>query len=502
MGVTAFSFILLPLCLVWILQPVRLLQLVVIAGIFEAAAAFTIGGLGVQPGLVPAIAFVGYVGLQTLLGASYPGQSQAWRMLLPFALVVGWALVGAYLLPRVFEEKVYVWPQKSTPPFVLTLLAPSSSNVNQVCYLLLNSAFLLTAAMFVTATRVPLKSLMTCYFVSVYLALGVALWQFGSRISGLPYPDSLFYSNPGWSILTEQNIGAVPRINGSFSEPSSLGGYMAAAVCATGWLMVQGHGQAMIRVLFVAALFGVLISTSTTGFAVLAVITVGMVAYALVSGAARIMAAVAKIALLLLGLGVIVGIAISAFAPGVIANIEVVYTGTVNKQESSSYQDRTSADLDSLEAMLDTYGLGTGWGSNRSSSLIPGLLASVGVPGMLGLIWFGAGLTRAVKRARRMGATPDQMLTIDGCCGAVVGFVLAAVISGPTISSVAFFFLLAVLVGGVARIEADVAARRRLGPVARPPVAAKPSPAAIRVTVGAAGCARDRRMGLAGYLPT
>jgi hypothetical protein len=485
MGVTSFSFILLPLCLVWLLQPVRLLQLVIIAGIFEAAAAFTIGGLGVQPGLVPAIAFVGYVSLQFLLGARYPGQSQAWRMMQPFVLVVGWALLGAYLLPRVFEEQVYVWPQKSEPPFVLTLLAPSSSNLNQVCYLFLDSVFLIAAAMFVTASRVALKSLMTCYYVSVFLALGVGLWQFASRTLGLPYPDTLFYSNPGWALLTEQNIGAVPRINGSFSEPSSLGGYMAAAVCATGWMMVQGHRQVMIRVLFVAALFGVLLSTSTTGLGVLAVIAVAMVAYALVSGSARIIAAVAKIGLLLLVLGGVAGVAVSAFAPGVIANIQEVYTGTLNKQDSASYQDRTSADLDSLEATLGTYGLGTGWGSNRSSSLIPGLLASVGVPGVLGLIWFAVGLTRAVKRARRMGGPVDQIMAIDGSCGAVVGILVAAVISGPTISSVSFFFLLAVLIGGVARIEAGLTARRR--PAARMPASATPAPAPapVRVTLNA-----------------
>jgi len=495
MGVTSFSFILLPLCLIWVLQPVRLLQLVIIASIFEAAAAFTIGGLGVQPGLVPAIAFVGYISLQLLLGASYPGQSQAWRMMLPLLLVVGWALVGAYLLPRVFEEQVYVWPQKSEPPFVLTLLAPSSSNVNQVCYLLLDTAFLVTASMFVTASRVPLKSLLTCYYVSVFLALGVGVWQFGSRVAGLPYPDSLFYSNPGWSLLTAQNIGAVPRINGSFSEPSSLGGYMAAAVCASGWLMVQGHRQLMIRVLFVASLFGTLLSTSTTGFGVLAVIAAGMVAYALVSGKARIMAAVAKIAVLLVALGGVAAVGISAFAPEIIANITEVYTGTLNKQESSSYQDRTSADIDSLEATLGTYGLGTGWGSNRSSSLIPGLLASVGVPGMAGLIWFGVGLTRAVKRARRAGGPPDQVMVIDGCCGAVVGFLTAAVISGPTISSVAFFFLLAVLIGSVARIEAGVAARR--SSVGRMHASARASQAAARPTINAQH-ARDTLIAAAG----
>jgi hypothetical protein len=79
-------------------------------------------------------------------------------------------------------------------------------------------------------------------------------------------------------------------------------------------------------------------------------------------------------------------------------------------------------------------------------------------------------------------------MVIDGCCGAVVGFLTAAVISGPTISSVAFFFLLALLIGSVARIEAGVAARR--SSVGRMHASARASPqAAVRPTINA----RDAR---------
>ncbi len=88
--------------------------------------------------------------------------------------------------------------------------------------------------MFLTKSKISLKSLMHAYFLSGFAAAAVAVWQLGSRVAGFPYPESLFYSNAGWAILTEQQIGAVPRINGTFSEPAALGGYMAAAVCSTG----------------------------------------------------------------------------------------------------------------------------------------------------------------------------------------------------------------------------------------------------------------------------
>jgi len=460
MGVTAFSFILLPLSLLWFQQPMRLLQMLLVSSIFEAAAAVTIGSLGVQPGLVPALAFIAFTSLQLLLGRRYPGQAQAWRMSRPFVLVAAWAIAGSYAMPRMFEGKAYVWPQKGTLPYAITLLEPTATNLNQDFYLLLNTALFVLAAMFLTKSKISLKSLMHAYFLSGFAAAAVAVWQLGNRVAGLPYPESLFYSNPGWAILTEQQIGAVPRINGTFSEPAALGGYMAAAVCSTGWLILQGNRDVIIRLLFVVGLLTVMLSTSTTGFGVLAVSAAGVVLYALVSGSKRLIAQVVRIGVPVLLLAGFMFVVASALAPALITSVQDVFETVVNKQESSSYQDRTSADVDSLDAMVDTYGFGVGWGINRSSSLVPGLLAGIGVPGVLGLVWFGAALARQVRKLRLLGCSPDQMLVIDGCCGALVGFLVGAVISAPTLTSVTFFFLLALLIGCVARAQVEARTRR------------------------------------------
>jgi hypothetical protein len=461
MGVTALSFILLPLCLIWAARPIRLLQLLLVAAILEAAAAFVIGGLGFQPPLVPALVFIGFVTLQMLLGVGYPGQQRALRVLQPFILVALWGVIGSFLLPRFLEGRVFVWPQKALPPFVLSPLEPSASNVTQDFYLIINTILLVLATIYLTRSRVDLKSLIHAYFIGGFLAAGIAVWQFASKLAGVPYPDSFFYSNPGWAILTGQAIGAIPRINGTFSEPSALGGYMAAAACSTGWLLMQGHRDKIIRALFLVALAGVLLSTSTTGFATLAVAAAGVGAFALLSGSIRMISGAMRIALpMTLLLGVLFMTA-SIVQPEVITGIGAVIDSVVTKQDSSSYEDRTSYDVDSLQVALDSFGLGAGWGSNRSSSLIPGLLAGVGVPGVLGLLWFAAGVRRQVRRARRLAPTRDQLLVIDGSCGAITGFVIAAVISAPTISSVGFFMLLALLIAATVRVELDAAARTR-----------------------------------------
>ena len=460
MGVTLFSFILLPLCLLWCLRPMRLLQLLFVVAIFEAAAAVTVGSLGVQPGLVPAIAFVFYVLLQMILGASYPGGQAAWRLASPLVLVGVWALASSFLMPRVFEDQVYVWPQKSLPPFVLTLLEPTSSNLNQDFYLLLNLVVLVVTAVFLTKSDVRLKSLLDAYLISVGLAAAVAVWQFASKMAHVPYPDALFYSNPGWSILTGQTMGAIPRVNGSFAEPSSLGSYMAAAACCTGWLTIQGHRDRILRVIFVVAVCGVLLSTSTTGIVSLLMAGALVIAMAILGGSTRMMGAILRYGIPLAVLVAFLGFVATVLAPSILTSLGDIVDATANKGSSSSYDARTSTDLDSINAALGTYGLGVGWGSDRSSSLIPGLLAGVGFPGIAGLLWFAVALGRRVRLARRSGCDANTLMVIDGCCGALVGSLLAAVLSAPTVSSVGFFVLLAMLIAAVARTEVYVPAPR------------------------------------------
>ena len=460
MDVTAFTFVLVPLCLLWALRPERLLQMMILAQVFEAAAALIVGSLGVQPGLLPALTFMGFVLLQFLLGARYPGDRQAWRVVRPFVFVAGWALATSWLMPRLFEGQTYVWPQKEIPPFVIEPLHPTTSNINQDIYLALNCALIVLGACFFTRSRLRLLSFLRTYLLSGLVVAAIAVWQFASKLAGVPFPATLFYSNPGLAILTTQSFGAVPRINATFSEPAALAGYMAAIVCASGWIMLQGHRDTLVRLAFFAGLGTMALSTSTTGFVTLAIVAVGLPVVALLKGDMRLMGRVLRVGIpvvVLLGLAFFAG---DTLVPRFDSSISEVLGATLDKQHSSSYNDRTDTDLDSLTAAVQTYGLGTGWGSNRSSSLIPGILANIGVPGLLGLLWFGAGIVRVVRRARRASASAEQMIVMDGCCGALFAFILTALISGPTINSVTFYFLLSLLIGCAVRVNLNATPAR------------------------------------------
>lgn len=475
MGLTAFSFILLPLCFVWAMSPDRLLKTMAIAAVFEAAAAVTLGSFGVQPGLVPALVFMAFMLLQLLLGARFAALSAVWNVTRPFVLMTVWAVIASFLMPRAFEGQVFVWPQRATLPYVIIPLEPSPTNINQDIYLVLNCMFLVLAAVYLSRSRLSLAPFLRAYLMSGFVVAAVAAWQFANRVAGVPYPEDLFYSNPGWAILTEQSIGGMPRINGPFSEPSSLGGYMASIVCAAGWMLLQGCRDRMLTLLIIVGLLSMALSTSTTGFAVLAVVCVLVPGFAVLRGSVRLMTQIMKVAVPVVLFGSALFFTASLLVPSFQKTITEVVDGTLNKKQSSSYDDRTGTDLDSLTAMVDTYGLGVGWGSNRSSSLLPGLLAQVGIPGILCLSWFGLGLTRQVRAAHRLGCTAEQSQVLDGCCGGIVGFLLGALISAPTINSMTFYFLLALLIACSTQVKLAAQVKRRQAIAGPPPYVAAPN---------------------------
>jgi energy-coupling factor transporter transmembrane protein EcfT len=283
----------------------------------------------------------------------------------------------------------------------------------------------------------------------------LAIWQLGNKLIGIPYPSDLLYSNPGWAILTTQQFGLVPRINGPFSEPAALAGYMAPLVCSCGWAILQGHRSVVLRLLLLSGVMTMIISTSTSGFALLAIISCGVPIYAIARGDIRMISRILKIGVPLVLIGGLIVFATSVISPKTINDLQNVVDATLNKQDSASYNERTTADADSLTAFEDSFGLGAGWGSNRSSSLVPGILASLGIPGVAGLIWFAHVLVKRVRRARRTAGSQDYVFVIDICCGALIGTIMPALLAGPTINSVTFYFLLGLLISCVVRAEID-----------------------------------------------
>jgi hypothetical protein len=447
MEITSFGLVLLPIVAFASLRPEWLLQLIFFASMFGGASAINIGGFGVVPELVPAAAFVGYVLFQKLLGVRYPGEAQALRTLTPLLFMTAYALIGAFVIPHLLEGRALVHPQKPEIGVAITPLAFGNGNLTQGTYLAADVIFATVASCFLTRSGINYDRVFRAFFLAGFMEFGFAVWGFANKMTGLWFPSDFLHSNPGYLNLDSQQIGGVVRASGTFTEPSALGGAMGTYVFACVWVLVNGHASHLARWLLPCALLGVIISTSTTGYAGLTVGCVYLTGWAIISASERIMRNILTGGVGLLLAGAILALVVVTLAPGVERAAAEVFAGTIDKPNSNSYDQRTSWDQDSIATLLPTYGLGVGWGSNRSSSLVPGLLANLGIYGFALLPWFVLRIREQVALARSAATGPVKDALFDAMNSSVFGSLIFASISASTINSIGFFLQVSLIIG-------------------------------------------------------
>ena len=453
MQITLLGMMLVPLSLLWASQPVRLLQLALVAAVFEAAAAVVVGGsFGLQPAMVPGLLFITYMFGQYALGMRYPGERIVISAVLPLLALLAYAVLSSWLLPDLFAGSVMVWPQRPDPlaPGMIPL-EHTSGNVTQPLYLALNIVFTVAVALFVTRANIPYHRLVGAYMLGGYVVVGLAFWQFASRNAGIPFPDELLHSNPSWAIV-EQSFGSVARIQGPFSEPAALAGYITGVALCSLWLSIRGYQVMHPNLLLALSLATTLLSTSTTGILTLMLGVPIVLGMASVDGDPGAIGRIGKtVALLLLGSVLVLG-PVFALKPSLIEALNTVVEATLTKGDSDSFNDRTAADANAIDAFTQTGGLGVGWGSYRSSSLLPGLLANAGVFGVAMVGWLFFALIRLSRRARRASPAHSGQILVDGFSAAMCTTFGSALISAPTIASLAFFLQLGCVIGVLSRM--------------------------------------------------
>jgi hypothetical protein len=480
MEITALGYILLPLSLVLIPRPNSLLQITFIASAFGAAVPFIVplGGqrFGLPPGFVPALAFIAVVGLDYMSRNLREIEGEVGHALFPMIVFTATALAGAVVLPRMFSGEFQVWPQRVGLLNSAVWLAPSAGNVTQCLYLIVNTIFLVLATLYVSRSHVRPMTIVRAFLASGYVVAALTLWQFANKLTGVYYPKDFLYSNPRWAILTEQAFGDVNRITGPFVEPASLAGYSSAVALACLWLLLRGHGNFWIGMLFLLSLLDILLSTSTTGIVVIAlVIPAILLRYAIRRESHTFSFVFAGVVGGVLAIGIISYLGFPSLFFKIQSAASTVINATINKPGSYSYAERTRQDLDSVAILVPSLGFGAGWGSVRSSSLIPGVLGNSGIPGLLLLCWFARRAIGLVNQARRHAAAGESLIAMDAMVGSVVGSLGAAFIAGPSIDGIEFFLSLAIMIGCAARISREARIR------AVPFIAASTYPVSLRV---------------------
>lgn len=387
---TTLPLILLSLWL-WHLTKHDLLSMVLFLSIFEAASGLNIAGLGVAPWVL-VLVFVLF--LQAARGVPAPHfipglNIVSVRLLLVF---VAYAFLTGVINPFLFEGV----PVLSSHGDMIhaSPLAWGMANVAQLCYLLA-AATLFFVAIF--STRENLQGALLWYVRGCVTASFFAFYQLANAVARIPYPSVVLYSNPRYVIYPAYMIDGMWRLNSTFTEASAMAGHLSVGIALCAWDVVTRPLRLGSLLALSVMTVSLLLTISTSGYLalILIFIVIATLALRMLLRTRTLTHVQAMLFLLCISCG-----GLLLVGSGAAATItKVVRSVFIEKEDSSSYRERTASNQAAMVTAKQTYYLGAGWGSVRCSSLGSGLLGTVGIPGVVLFVCFLASLLSPRARA-------------------------------------------------------------------------------------------------------
>ncbi|WP_421746822.1 hypothetical protein [Cognatishimia sp.] len=369
------------------LGPIRGLWVLFLTLPLGAAAALNVPSVGnvtltdacVVAGLM---AMLGRMPIGVLLNTIRPGEA---GFLLVVLLII--AIISAVFFPRVFVGETDVFAiglSQGRPAIIETGLAPSGSNYGQLARLGLGGmAFVLVAS---AAQLKPSETwALQVIKVATYVHVLVALVDWIGHPLGLAWVlDPL--RTVDQAILVDQTFPSLRRIIGGYTEPASFGLFTMGLL---GFWTRYGfeNGRSVIAWAFTIILFCLALrSTSSATVSNLVMLTILFPAFY----ATPILKSRARLFGLLFMIGILpalysmVSVSLGYSPMGSDLINDLIW----NKAVSTSGEERMSWNRQALQNIIDTYGVGAGIGSVRTSSWLMSVLASLGVLGTAIYLWF------------------------------------------------------------------------------------------------------------------
>jgi hypothetical protein len=357
----------------WRLTRGKLLCIVLFLSIFQAASVLNLGDMGVAPWILTVAIGLSIQFLKRPLSAPalIDTNPTPVRLLMVF---VGYAIFSGLLYPILFRGVLVQGSHDLYPaPLVLGI-----ANIAQICYLL---AAVAVFGLALFSTRKEIDRGLDWYVHGCVVASVFAMYQLANALTGLPYPAAVFYSNPRYVIYPAYMINGMWRLNSTFTEASSLASHLSVGIALLGWNVTTRpfHWRSAVSLaLMVLTLLLTLSSTGYLSMIVLLLATVALTLRALLR--TRSLSRIKTIFILLIVL-VVTSVLLTTGAGATID--KALHSVLLDKENTSSYRERTASNDSAIETARQTYYMGAGWGSVRCSSLGAGLLATVGLIGVL-----------------------------------------------------------------------------------------------------------------------
>jgi hypothetical protein len=368
-----------------ILLRANLLAAVLVALCFPSVAIATLPALGGASLTMPllfslifiAYAFVYLKPFQFLTSA--PGA-------IYYCFLAIYVVIGAFIFPRLFAGTLDVMTlvRGGVGLWMPLPLAPSNFNITQACYFVVD--FLLFISVIAWLHDRPSFNLSTLDAFGFTLIL-CGLVELPSKLLGLGDPLAAVRT-VNYALLTEVNVGGFVRLVGGFTEASGFGPALVIALTFSlfSYLMYPSRRQLVMSILLLT--FALLCTSSAGYVSLIALFGLIFVFFMLQIITSRI--TTGSLALAGTGFGFVIVCLIIVISEMQIFDpfLDLLDTMIFNKATSDSAIERSEWNRVTLSGFVNTFGLGTGIGSSRSSGLVHAILGTLGVPGAV----FFAGL--------------------------------------------------------------------------------------------------------------
>jgi hypothetical protein len=445
-SITNFGFFAIPLTfLILTLRPKWLILWVIFLAPFQAASVLNVmvGNypIGIQPGYFAALIFISYEIFTSLLFLRVYLSRLLIRIHFPLFLFAIYGVMITITAQIIWGGTLLVLPPRVGLNIErITPLVWSGTNFSQALYVVFLVIFCFFAALRILKDGTNgLMPVLRIFMITGIVVILIGIYQVIAWHTGLPFPVDTIFSNPSYQNTGAiQTIAGIKRLSAPFSEPSMAAYYLSAFYAFTleSYLINRRRFSSFFTV--VLSIIALLLTTSTTAYLMLGIIS-GVAFFRHFLSRKKINKFIVLAGLFLAGL------LIFQFFMNI--DLERLVESTLlRKTYTTSFSERSSTDIHALKVLFQTYGLGSGLGSNRSSSLITSLLSTVGIWGVLLLASF---LYKMIQLAKTATRSEDnlQFKIVTPFTFAVIAMVLSGIISVPDIIIITFWLNSSLLIG-------------------------------------------------------
>jgi hypothetical protein len=432
----------------------------IIFGLFlplQTAAAFNlwaVGGVSIICSHVIVGAFLIGVAFRPKLATALLRDVSSRPAVIIFGLFVLYAVLSAIILPRLFEGSIDVYSLERAPvgtrsAIPLVNLHPTTGNITQSIYLIANFAVFAFLAFAVARAKGMRHAMLMLNAATVTHLIFGALSVIHTVAPVAVILETVRTAN--YAILQHHTMGGLSRVIGSYAEASAFGSMSLGLFAYNALRFLQTRGLWFL-VASLSLLAAIIFSFSTTAYAGLALMVFLWsvhTSFVLLRGGLKgdqllgfflCIAMAAAVVFLLL------------FEPSRAFADQLYLRLFGAKLQSASGIERGLWNMQGIQNLIESGGLGVGLGSARTSSLITVLLSNVGIFGALLYAGFVAAsfLKPWPKRDWHMpaGEARAQRMFAAARAGAIA-MLLTHVIAGGNVDGGLQFFVFAATAAGV-----------------------------------------------------